>query len=54
MSREEALKILVAQGYCNVGKELSCKDCPCYTGNAEVCPTNQEITEAVRIIEQEL
>lgn len=54
MSREEAFKILIAQGYCNVGKELKCEDCPCYTGNTEVCPTSKEITEAVRLMEEEL
>lgn len=54
MSREEAFKILIAQGYCSVGKELSCEDCPCSHTDTDLCLSTEEIVEAVRILEKEL
>lgn len=54
MSREEALTILVAQGYC-ASNALRCEDCPVYDGDDTKCDfSSSTIAEAVRIIEKEL
>ena len=57
MNRDEALKILIAQGYCNAGKELKCEDCPCHDSahpdDRSSCPSIKQIAAAVKVMEQE-
>lgn len=56
MTKKEALKILIAQGYCNAGKELKCEDCICYDADLIedfiCCPTIAQTATAVKVIEQ--
>lgn len=55
MSRDEALKILLATGYCEGGKYLRCEDCPYYDADLiedlSCCPTEKQISVAVAVIE---
>lgn len=56
MTRKEALEILIAQGYCNAGRELRCEDCPLHDEeDDERCHISESrMAEAVRIIEKEM